>query len=228
MGTQTTEELKADMIKKLGTDFGSLLYSLYNEITWLTFKWIEFKELFGTKESRIELMNKSAPFFFFVVQKTLWDNLLLGIARITDPPETRGKKNTTLKALGQYIPDDNFKSEFEKDLNDILTESEFCRDWRNRWIAHMDYELAVNRQNAKPLEPATRLKLRMTMEKIHSLYSKVSSKYLGTVTKFEFLSSNRGSLSLLHRIEDGLRFDDEVYKSKRNGTWTKDDFESKV
>jgi hypothetical protein len=144
MGTQTTEELKADMIKKLGVDFGSLLYSLHNEITWLTLKWIEFNELYGTKESRIELINKAAPFFFFVVQKILWDNLLLGIARVTDPPETRGKKNTTLKALGQHILDDNFKSEFEKDLNDILTESEFCRDWRNRWIAHIDYELAVN------------------------------------------------------------------------------------
>jgi hypothetical protein len=60
------------------------------------------------------------------------------------------------------------------------------------------------------------------------LYSKVSLKYLGSSTAFEFLSSNRGAISLLHRIEDGLRFDDDVYKRKLNGTWTKDDFESKV
>ena len=227
MGTQTTEQIKEEMIQKLGTDFGSLFYSLYNEITWLTFKWIEFRELYGTKESRFELMNKVAPFFFFTIQKVLWENLLLGVARITDPPETMGKKNTTLKALGQYLQDD-FKTEIEGDLNDILTESKFCRDWRNRWIAHMDYELSVDRQNARPLEPATRQKLRVTIEKIHSLYNKISFKYLGSTTAWQMLDSDRGAISLLYRIEDGLRFDEEVYKRKIKGDWTPDNFESKV
>lgn len=228
MGTHTTEQIKNEMTVKLGTDFGSLLYSLYNEITWLTFKWIEFKELYGTKESRFELMNKTAPFFFFTIQKVLWENLLLGVARITDPTVTMGKKNTTLKALGQYIQDDNFKSEIENDLNDILTESKFCRDWRNRWIAHMDYELAVDRQNARPLEAATRQKLRVTIGKIHELYNKITFKYLDSTTAWQMLDSDRGAISLLYRIEDGLRFDKENYNRKLKGDWTLDNFESKV
>lgn len=228
MGTQTTEQIRDEMLKKLGTDFGSLFYSLYNEITWLTFKWIEFRELYGTKESRFELMNKAAPFFFFTIQKVLWENLLLGVARITDPTETMGKKNTTLKALGQHLQEDSFKSEFENDLNDILAESKFCRDWRNRWIAHMDYELSIDRQNARPLETATRQKLRVTIEKIHSLYNKISFKYLGSTAAWHMLDSDRGAISLLYRIEDGLRFDEEVYKRKLKGDWTPDDFESKV
>lgn len=233
MGTQTTEKVKASMIEKMGTDFGSLFYSLYNEITWLTFKWLEFSELYGTKGSRVELMNKSAPFFFFVVQKVLWDNLLLGIARITDPIESRGKKSTTrknvtLKALGQYIQDDSLKIEIENDLNEIIAKSEFCRDWRNRLIAHIDYELNVDRLNAEPLKPATRRDLRQTIEKIHELYNKVSHKYLGSTTAWNMLTSNRGAVSLLYRIEDGLRFDEDVYKRKLKGDWTPDNFESKV
>lgn len=228
MGTQTAEEIKDEMINKLGIDFGSLFYSVYNEITWLTFKWIEFRELYGTKESRFELMNKVSPFFFFIVQKVLWENLLLGIARITDPPMTMGKKNTTLRALGQYLQEDNFKSEFEKDLNDILTESKFCRDWRNRWIAHLDYELAVNRQNTKPLDLATRQKLKGTMEKIHSLYNKVSFKYLGSTTAWQMLDSHRGAVALLYRMEKGLRFDEEVHKRKLKDAWKPDNYESNV
>jgi hypothetical protein len=228
MGTQTTEEVKEEMCKKMGSDFGSLFYSLYNEITWLTFKWIEFRELFGTKESRFELMNKVAPFFFFTVQNILWENLLLGVARITDPPETFKKKNTTLQTIGQHLADSGFKVEFEKDLNDILMECQFCRDWRNRWIAHMDYELGVNRENAKPLEQASRLKLRLTIEKIHSLYNKISLKYLDSTTAWQMLSSDRGAISLLYRMEDGLRFDEEVHKKKLSGGWEPDNFQSKV
>lgn len=228
METQTTEEVKEDIIKKMGTDFGSLFHSLYNEITWLTFKWIEFKELFGSKESRFELMNKAAPFFFYTVQKTLWENLLLGVARITDPPESFKKKNTTLQAIGQHLLDPTFRADFEKDLMEILDECKFCRDWRNRWIAHMDYELGVNRDSAKPLEPATRLKLRLTIEKIHSLYNKISLKYLGSTVAWQVLTSDRGAISLLHKIEDGIRFDEEEHKRMLNGNWKPDDYNSLV
>src|SRR5687768_4930180 len=150
------EQVKHEMLDKMGPEFGSLFYSIYKEITWLTFKWSEFRELYGTKESRIELMNKVAPFFFFTTQRVYWENLILGIARITDPATTGGKKNATLRALGQYIHDQQFKAEFEQAVSGILSESDFCRDWRNRWIAHMDYELSVNNRNAEPLKTATR------------------------------------------------------------------------
>lgn len=228
MGTKTGEQVKDEMVKKLGHDFGCLVNSLYNEISWLTFKWIEFRELYGTKESRIEIMNETAPFFFSTIQKVLWENLLLGIARITDPPETGKKKNTTLRALGPHIRDEQFRLEFENDISDILAESEFCRDWRNRWIAHMDYELSVNRKSAVPLKQATRQKLRIVLEKIQALYNKVSFKYLNSTTPWEMLDSNQGAVSLLYRLEDGLRFDEEQYQKKLKGEWKKNDRQSKV
>jgi hypothetical protein len=159
--TRTAEEIKKDMIEVLGTDFGSILFSLHNEIIWLTLRWIEFKELYGTKESRIELMNEVAPFFFFTIQKVLRENLMLGISRITDPPKSNGKKNASIRAIQKFIQDDCFKEELEKDIQDIIENATFCRDWRNRWIAHLDYELAINNQNAKPLESATRRKLKL-------------------------------------------------------------------
>jgi hypothetical protein len=175
----TAEEIKSEMIKKLGAEFGSLFYLLYNEITWLTFRWIEFVELYGEKESRLELMNKSAPFLFFTIQKVLWENLPLGITRITDPPKSRGKKNLTLTALPSFLLDNKFKKEVESELKQLDIEIGFCRDWRNRWIAHIDYELATNNESAKPLETGTRKKLRSVIERIHSIYNMVELEYLG-------------------------------------------------
>jgi hypothetical protein len=228
MGHKTAEEIKIEMIEKVGTEFGSLLYSLYNEITWLTFRWIEFRELYGTKESRIELMNKSAPFLFFMMQRVLWENLLLGICRITDPPRTMNKKNMTLTSLPSFESDDDVKKEIETEIKELLAESEFCRDWRNRWIAHADYELSTDKQNAKPLETATRKQLKTTIERIHALYNKVEFKYLGTTTAFKLLKSNRGAIALLCRIEDGIRFEREVYEKKMKGDWADNNFQSKV
>lgn len=216
------------MILKMGSDFGALFYSLYNEISWLTYKWVEFRELYGSKESRIELMNKTAPFFFYTVQKVLWENLLLGIARITDPPKSFKKKNTTLLAIKQHLEDPEIRTEFDNCIADILAEGQFCRDWRNRWIAHMDYELGVNRGNAKPLERASRLKLRLTIEKIQSLYNKISLKYLGSTTAWELISSDTGALSLLYRIQDGLRHEEEKYQRMLKGDWEADSEDSLV
>lgn len=226
--TRTSEEIKNEMIKVLGQDFGSLLFTLHNEITWLTFRWIEFKELYGTKESRIELMNEVAPFFFFTIQKILRENLMLGISRITDPSETFGKKNASIKGIPAFITDDFFKKELEKDIKEIIESATFCRDWRNRWIAHLDFELAINNQSAKPLESATREKLKLTIEKIQDFYNKVEFKFLNSKTAFKYLSSHKGAISLLYSIENGQYFSKLRYDKKLSGDWNFEDIKSKV
>lgn len=66
-------EKQQEMIDRVGHEFGLLFYHLYNETLWLTTKWIEYKELYGTKESRIDLMNKTAPTFFYIVEKNFME-----------------------------------------------------------------------------------------------------------------------------------------------------------
>jgi hypothetical protein len=211
MTIRKTEDIKKEMIEKLGEDFGSLVYAIRNEVTWLTFKWIEFSELFGTKETRIELLNQSAPFFFFTIQKVLWDNLILGIAILTDPIESNGKKNITLKAIPFFISDANFRKEIERDIK-----------------AHMDYNFGIDLQNAKVLEPATREKLRSTIERIQSIYNKIELKYLGRTVGYKYLTSHRGAISLLHTIESGIRFEEQAYEKRKRGDDIDYNYTSKI
>ena len=56
-------------------------------------KWEEYLELFGKTSSRIHLLNQSAPVFFKIVQDSLWENIILHLARLTDPPKSAGKNN---------------------------------------------------------------------------------------------------------------------------------------
>ncbi len=224
----SAEEVRQEMIDKMGVEFGSLFYSLRNELLWLTYRWIEFRELYGTKETRIEILNNSAPFLFYTIQNVLWENLLLGVAKIMDSPISMGKKNITFKSIPSFIKKDAFKEEILIILTQLERESMFCRDWRNRWIAHKDHALSVDKDIAKPLEVATRLKFRTALELMHKLYNNVSLNYLGSQTAFEFMFSDRGAISLLNLLEKGLRFEQESLEKKLNGVWSSDNFQSKV
>lgn len=114
----------------------------------------------------------------------------------------------------------------ENDLNDILKKAQFCRDWRNRRIAHTDYKLSANLPNVTPLEPATKEKLTLVITKIQELYNKISNDYLNDATIFSL--NVTGTTTLLRTIESGLRFDEEVKKRMTEGTWADESFKSRV
>ena len=61
--------------------------------SFVCWKWNDFVELFGTKETRIDLLNGSAPRFFRIVQNVLWEETLLHLARLTDSPDSVGKRS---------------------------------------------------------------------------------------------------------------------------------------
>ncbi len=80
------------MTDVLGDDFGSFLYVISNQIAWLSLKLDEYCQLFAVKETRIELLNQSAPSFFFLIQRTLLESIILGIAKLTDSYKSGSKK----------------------------------------------------------------------------------------------------------------------------------------
>src|SRR2546430_16292006 len=69
--------------------------ALWNEVAWLHAKWHEYKELYGEKPPRLELLNRASGFFFRIVQDTLWENTLLHLARLTDPSRSAGDRKST-------------------------------------------------------------------------------------------------------------------------------------
>ena len=75
---------KAKYVAEMGERLGKRFDELWQELAWLNVKWTEHVELFGTKESRIKLLNESASLFFRIVQDTLLEGALLHIARLTE------------------------------------------------------------------------------------------------------------------------------------------------
>lgn len=61
---RSTEQMKMFCIEKMGPELGSVFNALRNELVWLHVKWHQYRELFGEKPERIDLMNDAAPLFF--------------------------------------------------------------------------------------------------------------------------------------------------------------------
>ena len=206
----TAKEVKTEYVEHMGTSLGEQFSALWQEVAWLYFKWGEYDELFGKKPSRIQLLNKAAPQFFLVVEKVFWEDTLLHIARLTDPAQSPGKgkrSNLTIKALPGLV-DASIKKSIAGFVRVAVQRTDFCRDWRNRHIAHRDLALALN-GSANPLKPANRKKVREALEAIDDVLNAVLGHYISSQTMFEFRGHSRGAVSLLYVIDDGLKADAE-------------------
>ena len=146
----------------MGSALGNVFFELRNECVMFHWKWQEYVVLFGTKPERIELLDEAAGAFFWIVQDTLWDDVFLRIARLTDPPRSAGKDTLSLRRLPLLVAA-AFQGQVDTILQECLSKCEFARAWRNRRIAHTDLvhtDLVLvendDRSTARASEPSMR------------------------------------------------------------------------
>ena len=220
----TAEEIEHECLEAMGSDLGRVYYRLENECLWLHLKWSDYTILFGTKQQRIELLNSAAPAFFNLIQDTMWENLLVHICRLMDPPKSHGKPNLTLQCLPQLV-NLEARPDVEKHLEFAKSRCAFASDWRNRRIAHRDLGLAL--KEAEPLAAASRIKVKDALESIGAVLNAVKLRYTGSTASYDPIFSGRGNaMSLLHVLRDGV----QARAAKRgrliSGSPTPDDLEA--
>lgn len=200
---KTWDTLQAEAVQSMGKDFGLLFINLRAQLHDIEWKWNEYVVLYGTKESRIKILNGTAPRFFAHLQDTLFADVVLHITRVTDSPKSVGKPNLTIRALPTYL-NDNFRDEVEIALNEALSATEFCRDWRNKRIAHADL-VHFTEEEPAALKEATREKVATAIDKIREVLSKISQKYLdGSVHPVSSVVIG-GAEDLLFKLDDAIR-----------------------
>ncbi|MGB7295704.1 MAG: hypothetical protein WBC70_08960 [Candidatus Aminicenantales bacterium] len=219
----TAEEAKRSFIESMGDPLGRLFYALWQELAGLYAKWEEYLVLYGTKESRINLLNKAAPLFFRIIQDVLWEDIILHIARLTDPPKSSGKATLTIRRLPDLVKDGNTAQALRGLINIAIQSSEFCRDCRNRYIAHRDLNLALEKEIV-PLKPASRKKIKEALNSIAEVLNAVSQHYTDSEMTFDIGEDPEGAVSLLYVIDDGLKAGEERKERISSGKYRKDDF----
>ena len=201
---RTPEETRNHYIVQMGEELGGLFYALWQEVAWLHNEWHEYSQLFGTKQSRIALMNEAAPAFFRIVQDGLFDMIVLRIACLTDPPKSVGKSNLTIQQLPARINDDSLRQKVTDLVNTAVAAADFCRDRRHRHIAHraLDVSLGVT---TDPLPNVTRENIRGAMLGLAEVLNAVSYRYLNSTTDFGLVSNLGGAVALIRILDDGVQ-----------------------
>ncbi len=223
---RTPDEARAEHIHIMGEELGSLYDALWQEVAWLYGKWSEYVALFGTRESRVDLLNQAAPSFFRIVQDSLWEDVLLHIARLTDPPKSAGKSNLTVRRLTSAINHPETKAAVTELIAKALLDSAFCRDWRNRRLAHRDLHFALAR-TAEPLQPASREKVDEVLRAVAGVLNAVANHYLDSTTFFDIDCESDGAFSLLHVLDAGLNAERARRERIKSGKFDQTDFKSR-
>ena len=75
--SKTADEVRDEHLRTLGPELGPLYSALYDEVSWLHAKWKQYRILFAGSPERIELLNRVAGFFFYMIQNVLWEDVVL-------------------------------------------------------------------------------------------------------------------------------------------------------
>ena len=208
------DELKADYIAKMGNDLGSQFHVLSSDLTWVHWRWQQYRILFGEKPSRIDLLNETASFFFYVVQGVFFEDTLLGIAKLIGPEESSGKQNLTVRRLPSLC-----KPEIQTEVSGLVdiarSKSAFAIEWRNKYIAHHDLDLALGRKSYL-LPTASREAVEHCLAALRDVLNRVEGEYCKADTMY-FSPNPWDAKALLYIVREGLRREREKREAWNRG-----------
>jgi hypothetical protein len=81
---------------EMGIELAEVFSKFFHECAGLHAKWNECIALFGTNQGRIDILNSAASGFFGMVQRVLWEDVLLHICRLTDDRKVGRRNRETL------------------------------------------------------------------------------------------------------------------------------------
>lgn len=206
--TKSPLEIEEEMVTKLGEINGRLFYGIQNEFIHLTQKYKHFEVLFMKGQSRIDIMNRTASYFFFSIQRIMLDDLVINISRLTEAKSE--KKNATIKLfLDSYNRKDldpqinKLEKKFKESFKNLI-------NWRNKRVAHRDFDIHVN-QSPISLKYD---EVKTCITDLTSLMRRIHINFFGSDYLYDLFSVTGGATSLLAHLDYSLRSREEYYKSQ--------------
>jgi hypothetical protein len=224
-GNKTAEQVREEHLQALGPALGPLYHALHNEVIWLHAKWQQYRILFAESPDRVDLLNGVAGFFFRVIQDVLWKDVVLHIARLTDPSQSVGKANLTLTRLEGAVQDSTLSLEIRNLVAQAKTDAEFARVWRNRHLAHSDLALAVD-ERATPLPGVSREGMERVLASVRAVLNKIEEHCFSSEVAFSDLPAHADAESLAYYLKIAVNAEIRQRERLLQGHLLPEDFES--
>ncbi|MGU3345806.1 AbiU2 domain-containing protein [Pseudomonas monsensis] len=200
MTTRNSEEILAHYLRTMGDPLGTAFWHLNQQILELHLVWEQYTQLFGEGEETVNLLNRTAGLFFKVVQDELWDSVLLGVSKLTDPAQTGKNKNLSIRSLPDLIADSVLRGRVLDLCDEALKKAEHARDHRNKRIAHQDQRYFYNRE-AHSLGGVSRTLVREMLQAITAVMNEINVFYTDTTMFYDEISSGGDAAWLVHKLK---------------------------
>jgi hypothetical protein len=178
--------MNAKMPKAMEGEFSLIQNELFTVIA----RWRTFVDLYGT-ESNVELLNRTAPLFFNIVQDIFVDNVILSILRLLDPTRSTGKENLSMAHLIDHLErlgPATLHAEVLDLYSQIRTDSSQLITIRNKRLAHNDLAESQNR-SASLYAGVTRTFIDEQIKRLCTLMNKIDGELCDTETYYESAGS---------------------------------------
>jgi len=207
MITRSMDEIRAEYISSMGEELGASFYELYRKLVELHVLWQQYRQLFGDDTETVHLLNRTAGLFFKIVQDELWDSVLLGVSRMTDPPATGKNKNLTIQSLPPLITDLVLRAEVQSLCDKALDSAEFAREHRNKRIAHQDHNYLSNR-GSDPLSGISRALVEQMLAALRAVLNRLELHLRDSTVMYEDFVDESGARLLVHKLRKLERLQD--------------------
>lgn len=200
----TAEQVRERHVKCLNQIFeppcGEVFNAIYNQAIELMLRWNEFCVLFASSAERVQELNETAGYFFYTVQSTLYDDVLLRIRRLTDREKSMGKDTLVLRRMVLLCPSDLRLEDLVKTAE---AASDFAKEYRNKRLAHNDLDSILER-SAKPMTKGSRTQVSNAVDAIYSVVQHVSKVHLDAPLSSRLIGPDGGAEALIASVERGV------------------------
>jgi AbiU2 len=214
MSHMTDEQVRNTYISQMGRELGEVFHALEHDLTWMHWRWQQYRILFAETPSRLDLLNQSASFFFYLVHRVLFEDTLLGIARLVSGEKSAGHDVLTIQRLENLVGDP-IRPEVSRLIEAAKNAAGFAVGWRNNLIAHRSLDLAL-RKNSQALPDATREKVEAALASLREVLNCVEGHYCKAHSSYGSPALD-GAKQLLNVLRDGIAAREERHAALRRG-----------
>lgn len=204
----SAEEVRQKHMKALGPKLGSVYDALWEDVAQLHLKWKQYKSLYTTSPERRQLLDRIAAHFFIVIEVVLRDDIILHLARLTDPARSNRRKHRhlSLDSLPPLLLADEGAKSVHKEVSRLITavkrQSRWARDWRNQYLAHRDLSVAIAQRKGMESLPRIRLEdMEAAFDAVSAVFNKIAAHYWNGAVRFELFHAPADAELLLQRLQ---------------------------
>jgi len=225
MPNRWADRVHTERVAAMGEALEGVFSELQAEVLDLHKRRDIFIELFD-KDTRVELLNRSASYVFGVVQDLLWDDIVLRISRLTDPAEAGRSgqyRRLSVQRLPLLLSDNVLRAEVEQLVAIAVSASNPLREHRNATIAHLDLDTSLGRR-VTPLPPVTRGELSKALARVTDILQAIQMHYFASTMAYDSVAPF-GPDMLFRVLKDGLRHEVERQERWKRGEFKPEDSE---